>query len=158
LLRPVQIADAPELFKGIVGSGLGDSVPGSEEVKSAADASNMVAGLIEKASAQDELHFSVCLQSGAVVGMCALYDFDAKTHSARIGYWISRGHRRSGYGKEAVRLLTQIAFSDLGLERLVAVSKMSNDASIGLLLSLGFKDAQSPHEGKAERTLFLARL
>ena len=116
----------------------------------------MLAGLMEKAQRGEELHFSVCLNKGKPIGMCAIYDFE-QSRSARIGYWINKDYRGRGYGKEAVRLLVDLAFSDLGIKRIVAVSKNSNGASIRLLTSLGFKEHMQRPIQSGEKVLSLDR-
>jgi ribosomal protein S18 acetylase RimI-like enzyme len=146
-LRPVSIADSADVLEAILQGGLGEAVPGSDGVRSPEDCRAMLAGLIDRASSGLELHFAICLREGRekakTVGMCALYEFDRPNHSSSIGYWISRPYRRHGYGKEAVGLLSQIAFSDLGLRRLNASFEPSNEPSSRLLRSLGFREDRS---------------
>ena len=152
-LRQVSIKDSPGIFEGLRHGDLVAAVPGSEHVKSLGDTEEMVRGLLDRAITGSELHFSICLGDGRVIGMCAISDFrDDK--SARIGYWLNRDYRGQGYGREAVRLLSKLAFDELRLKRIVAVSKSSNDASLKLLLSLGFKQDS---ESGGEKALSLER-
>lgn len=131
--------DSADILEGLVHGGLGGTVPGSEGVKDLQRAREMVAGLVERAAMEAELHFAVCLED-KTIGMCALYGFGGSGRSASIGYWISRPYRRHGYGREAVRLLSRIAFGQLHLLKLQAVSDSSNEASARLLRSLGFRE------------------
>lgn len=157
-LRPLLLKDSNDLFEGLRQGDLQAAVPGSDQVRSATDAAGMVAGLMERGRDGSELHFSVCLNGdGRAIGMCALYDFK-EDQSARIGYWVGREYRRRGYGKEAVGLLAEIAFSELGLKKIVAVSERSNSASLNLLRSLGFKEIpQDTAIGDGEIVLSLSR-
>lgn len=158
-IRPVAVADSAAILAGILQGGLSASVPGSEAIKGIGDAEAMLAGLVQKAAAGLELHFSICLQDGRVVGMCALYSFDPASKSSRIGYWIAMGDRRHGYGREAVRLLADIAFADRGIERIYASSDPSNEASMRLLRSMGFVEDDSAGLGfdDGETLLSLAK-
>jgi RimJ/RimL family protein N-acetyltransferase len=145
--------DAPDLFEGLRHGDLLPAVPGSDQIRSLGDAEIMVQRLLERTSAGSELHFSICTGEGRAIGMCAIFDF-AGDRSAKIGYWLDRRHRGKGYGREAVQLLTDIAFGQLKLRRLVAVSKSSNEPSLRLLHSIGFKQDS---ETAGEKTLSLER-
>jgi RimJ/RimL family protein N-acetyltransferase len=150
--------DSPDIFEGIANGDLSDSVPGSDRIRSLDDAQAMVGDLIGRTRNGSELHFSVCLHSGKVIGMCAIYGFADGGSSARIGFWISKRYRRKGYGKEAVRMLVGMAFGDLGIEKVVAVSKASNLPSLALLRSLRFRDEEANGEVRAgEKALSLSR-
>ena len=157
-IRPVAIGDSAAIFEGLLQGGLSASVP-ARRIRKIGDAEAMVAGLIQKAAAGLELHFSICLGGGRVVGMCALYSFDTPGRSARIGYWVARGDRGHGYGREAVKLLAEIAFGNLGIERIYASSDQSNEASLRLLRSLGFAEdgAAGGGAGSGETLLSLAK-
>jgi len=56
-----------------------------------------------------------------------------------LGYHLHPDYHGRGYGAEAVRLLVQFAFEDLNLRRVEADVGAFNDASVGLLESLGFQ-------------------
>ncbi len=68
-----------------------------------------------------------------------------------IGYWVGQRYARQGYTIEATRLLTDFAFTRLGLHRVEATCIPDNDASRFLLEKLGFKQ-----EGYARRYLKIA--
>ncbi|MDE1865558.1 MAG: GNAT family N-acetyltransferase [Candidatus Micrarchaeota archaeon] len=143
-IRPVSISDSTDIFEGLREGGLSAAVPGSDGVKTLDAAKAMVKGLIDRAALGAEFHFAVCLngRDTKVIGMCALYEFGGLDRSCRIGYWISRPYRGRGYGREAVSLLSKIAFERLGISRLRASSYSSNESSIRLLHSLGFIDEE----------------
>ena len=148
--------DCPDILEGIRNGDLADSVPGSERIRSLDDATAMVAGLIERAEAGEELHFSI-LEKGKVIGMCAIYGFDRSDSSARIGFWVNKVYRGRGYGKAAARLLVEIAFKDAGVKKVIASSKPSNKASLALLRSLGFREeAEKQNSRNGEMTLSLS--
>lgn len=55
-----------------------------------------------------------------------------------IAYWILPEYQGEGYGREAVSLLLEYGFEELRLNRVAADCLATNDASRGLLESLGF--------------------
>ncbi|MFD1512699.1 GNAT family N-acetyltransferase [Halomarina rubra] len=66
----------------------------------------------------------------------------SRARAAEIAYWFHPDHHGQGYGSEAAELLVRYAFEDRNLRRLHAEVGSFNDASVGLLESLGFE-----HEG-----------
>lgn len=66
-------------------------------------------------------------------------------HSAYLGYYVFAGHERQGLMREALRLTTRTAFSEMKLHRLEANIQPENLASIALVRSCGFaKEGYSP--------------
>jgi ribosomal-protein-alanine N-acetyltransferase len=55
-----------------------------------------------------------------------------------IGYWIGEAYWRRGIVGEAVRLVCPVAYDRLALDRLRAVVRSSNEASLKILHSAGF--------------------
>jgi len=60
--------------------------------------------------------------------------------SGMIGYWIGAPYARCGYTSQAVGLLLDYAFGDLGLHRVEAATLPHNDASRALLQRLNFTE------------------
>jgi RimJ/RimL family protein N-acetyltransferase len=58
--------------------------------------------------------------------------------TAEIGYWICAGSRGKGVGTTAVRLLTELGFNTMGLERIEALVDIENLASKKLLSAAGY--------------------
>ncbi|MDD7887437.1 GNAT family N-acetyltransferase [Flavivirga sp. 57AJ16] len=74
------------------------------------------------------------------LGMIDLFDFDFKNGRAGIGILVKEtNNRRKGYGKEALRLLTDYSFAHLGLHQLYCNISEENEASIKLFTNFGFK-------------------
>ena len=69
-------------------------------------------------------------------------DETARARSAELAYWFAPEHHGQGYGSDAAARMVQYAFEDRNLRRLSARAGSFNDASRGLLESLGFE-----HEG-----------
>lgn len=76
----------------------------------------------------------------AVLGAVNLFEVDRV--EGTLSYWLHEEHRGRGYATEAVELLVDHAFSELGLHRVAAQVFAENDASWRLLERLGFV-----HEG-----------
>jgi len=69
-------------------------------------------------------------------------DGTARFRAAELAYRFAPEHRGQGFGSDAAARMVQYAFEDRNLRRLGARVGSFNDASIGLLESLGFA-----HEG-----------
>lgn len=59
--------------------------------------------------------------------------------SCSIGYWVARAEAGRGVATEAVRLAKQVAFEELGLQRVQAEALPDNQASQKVLLRNGFE-------------------
>jgi ribosomal-protein-alanine N-acetyltransferase len=70
--------------------------------------------------------------------------------SAYLGYRIFNRYWGTGYGTEAVKATTQIAFKDLNLHRLEAGIEPKNIRSIKIVKRVGFRN-----EGLSKSRLFL---
>lgn len=79
---------------------------------------------------------------GAVTGTCLLFNHDAGSARADIGYVTGRAYWGRGYTHEAVGALITHAFGACRLRRLEAQAHVDNTASHNLLRKLGFL-----HEG-----------
>jgi RimJ/RimL family protein N-acetyltransferase len=57
---------------------------------------------------------------------------------AQLSYWVFPEHRRRGYASCMVRIVCDYAFDDLGVQRIEALVEPDNDASHGVVRSVGF--------------------
>lgn len=80
-------------------------------------------------------------ESGALIGTCS-YVPSEDGHTWDLGYVLSRAYWRQGYGTEMLTALMQAGLRE-GAERFTAKVAQANEASCGLLLSLGFHIEQS---------------
>ncbi|RRJ28022.1 GNAT family N-acetyltransferase [Halocatena pleomorpha] len=69
-------------------------------------------------------------------------DETVRSRDAELAYWFTPEHHGEGYGSDAAARMVQYAFEDRNLRRISSRAGSFNDASIGLLESLGFV-----HEG-----------
>jgi RimJ/RimL family protein N-acetyltransferase len=88
----------------------------------------------------DILALAVVLKAnGRVIGDVILRWLDNEHHQGEIGYVIHPDHQGKGYGKEAVKVLLRVAFEDAGLHRVIGSLEARNEASAGLMESLGMR-------------------
>ena len=88
-----------------------------------------------------QLRLCICNKNDKCIGLIDLFDFDPKNHRAGLGIVISdEKSRNRGVGSEAIRLLTEYAFSTLNLRQLYANVVVGNDVSIHLFKKLGFEE------------------
>jgi len=90
--------------------------------------------------------------SGAILGAVNLNEIVRGVfQSAFLGYWVGAAHARKGYLTEALPLVIDYAFDELGLHRVEANIMPHNEASLRLARRVGFR-----LEGRAERYLKIA--
>ncbi|RZI57568.1 MAG: N-acetyltransferase [Rubrivivax sp.] len=79
--------------------------------------------------------------AGALVGRINLSQIKRKHyHSCELGYRIAESENGKGYAKEAVRLVLEKAFGELGLIRVEAKARVGNAGSIKVLQRNGFTE------------------
>ena len=78
-------------------------------------------------------------QGGKVIGTCTLFHIDRSNRRAEIGFALGRAWWGKGLMGEALTVLLDFAFAELGLRRIEADTDPANSASIRLLESLGFR-------------------
>lgn len=74
---------------------------------------------------------------GEVIGCCGLHRRGGPDE-LEIGYWIAHDHTRQGHATEVTRILTDVAFTVDGIDRVVVVTDEANTASGGVPAKLGF--------------------
>ncbi len=79
------------------------------------------------------------INTGQLIGDCALYLQMADSRIAEIGITISHLHQRNGYAKEAMQGLINFLFREKGIHRIVETVDAENFPSIQMLKSLGFR-------------------
>lgn len=77
--------------------------------------------------------------SAAVIGACLLFQYDAPSARAELGYVLGRAHWGQGLMHEALAGVLDCAFYTLGLRRIEAEVDPRNVASGKLLKRLGFQ-------------------
>ncbi len=82
---------------------------------------------------------AVLKETGEIIGRVGFYD-SSSVDGFEIGYAIDEPYRRRGYAFEACRAAIDFAENRLGQEKIYALIELSNDGSMRLAESLGFRD------------------
>ena len=94
-------------------------------------------------------------RTGEVVGWFVLAPLDDGPE-IELGYRLFPEQWGRGYATEGARALARHAFETIGLDRLVAVTREDNEASIRVLRKIGFVRAGMRHVYGADLALFEA--
>jgi RimJ/RimL family protein N-acetyltransferase len=94
---------------------------------------------IQKIQGKINVRLGIFLNSGEIIGDVALQDIDNKNRSCSVGMGIAKlKNRNKGYGKEAVRLMLDYGFCNLGMERITASTGETNISAQQSLEKIGF--------------------
>jgi diamine N-acetyltransferase len=89
---------------------------------------------------QKQLRLMIELQeTHKTVGIVDLYDFDLHNKKAGISILLATQYRKNGIATEAIKLLTNYAFTFLKIHQLYAYIAITNEASKALFTRCGFK-------------------
>jgi RimJ/RimL family protein N-acetyltransferase len=72
------------------------------------------------------------------VGNIGLHEVNDQWGTAEVGFWVAPDEQGNGYGREACELVVGYGFDQLRLAKITAEAYAFNDASQGLLESVGF--------------------
>ncbi|MGW3635257.1 GNAT family N-acetyltransferase, partial [Streptomyces sp. NPDC005122] len=86
----------------------------------------------------DRDDFLVLLPDGTPIGHIALTDQDMVDGTAEIMLVLDPGHRGRGHGTDAVDALVDLAFGELPMHRVQAVTHTINSGALGVLAGAGF--------------------
>jgi [ribosomal protein S5]-alanine N-acetyltransferase len=86
-----------------------------------------------------ELFFWLLKAEEKIVGNISVRNINRRMLTAEIGYGIAAEARGNGYATEAVRMVTQKAFTDSPLRKLIAYVHQNNLASRRVLKKVGYK-------------------
>ena len=86
-----------------------------------------------------QLRLVITSKTNEPIGFIDLFDFDAHNKHAGVSIVLTEPYREKGYGKDALSLLMDYSFKDLGLYQLYSNILEGNTASIRLFESVGFE-------------------
>lgn len=88
-----------------------------------------------------QLRLAICKnENEKAIGLIDLFEYDPRNNRAGIGILIQNEiDRNQGFGKEALELLIQFAFSQLNLHQLFANIGTENQSSLQLFTTFGFQ-------------------
>ena len=94
---------------------------------------------IQKLQGNENIRLGIFLNDGTVIGDVALQSIDNKNRSCSIGMGMAKiENRNKGYGKEAVKLILDYGFDNLGMERITADTLEINISAQKSLEKIGF--------------------
>ena len=94
--------------------------------------------------------FVIRTKDGTPVGTCGLSKCDEGCWE--ISYMIGAVEARGkGYAKEAVRALSEVAFAELGVERVIARILPHNTASMAVVAAEGFEECERVYQLTRQR-------
>lgn len=140
LLRPLTEEDAEKMFEYLqdveipVKSGI--KIP--ENMEESLDDIKII-----NAEMEHRLNhaFAITIQN-EFAGRISLFNINCEDNDAETGFWIARKYWNNGYGTEALKIITDYAFTNLKLTRLKACVKKNNRSSARVLEKNGFKITQ----------------
>ena len=80
-------------------------------------------------------------ESRQVIGAIDCFDYDTTNRKAAIGLLIDPGHKRQGFGRDALETFVEYAFRFLHLHQLYVHIPVCNTASIALFRTCGFHES-----------------
>lgn len=138
LLRPLRDSDGPALFAIHSDPRVARflSRPPWDRVD---QAMKLIAQDCSALAAGEYLRLGIELQEGAtLLGDCSLFNLNAESRRAELGYALGADAWGNGYMDEALKALLTLAFQELDLNRLEADIDPRNLASAKTLQRLGF--------------------
>ena len=94
---------------------------------------------IQKLQGKENVRLGIFLNDGTIIGDVALQGIDEVNRSCTIGMGIAKiENRNKGYGLEAIRLMLDHGFKNMGLERITGNTLEINKASIKVMEKAGF--------------------
>lgn len=98
-----------------------------------------------QASGGKDTMFIVELKDGTPVGTIALYDVSVADRTARLGrVLLLEEFRGNGYMDEAVKILTDYAFTSMRLYKIRVEVFMDNTAALAIYAAAGYKTTTRP--------------
>ena len=140
MLRPWQEADVPDITLAFADPLTQRFSWTQTAAFTQEDARAHLAGLEPARLSGLALQFALVEPAGEheVLGSVSLYDIDLQQARARTGYWLAPQARGRGVVSNAVRLLAQWGFDELGLSRIELTCGPDNEASQRVATRCGF--------------------
>jgi ribosomal-protein-alanine N-acetyltransferase len=142
-LRPFTLADSPEIDPIYRESWPHWPGPLSESV------AETRAHVRRRMALQREHGLSLWLardrRTGAVLGHCGLQPLEGRGPEVEVGYAFGRAWWGRGLATEGATACVRIAFEELGLERVVAVTMPGNAGSRAVMEKLGMRYERTAH-------------
>jgi ribosomal-protein-serine acetyltransferase len=143
LIRSLAEEDVPELFQLVDANReyLRAWLPWLDGTRREKDLRAWATAERENAGAGRSAQF-VIVDEGRIAGVIGFHEIDWSHGQVELGYWVAEDRQGRGLVTRAARALLQIAFEELGLNRVGIKTATGNARSRGVPERLGFR-----HEG-----------
>ena len=103
-------------------------------------AEDLIRGMADSFILRDEIRWGITLKpDDTVIGIVGYNYWNRTDHRGSIGFDLNRAYWRRGIMSEAVTAIINFGFEQMKLNRVEADASVYNDASIGMMKSLGFQ-------------------
>lgn len=138
LLRQSRLEDAPERYRWFADPDVTRYLPLAGKGELPMDDVRAYLSQVS-ASTRPVLDMGIDLRDGTPIGSASYRDF-VEGESAELSIVLGAGDARGrGYGREAMGLMLDYGFEDLGLDRVWLVVRADNAVAADLFVSLGFE-------------------
>ena len=138
-LKQLELSDAPDIFR-IIGSQreyLRKWLPFVDNTKEVTDTRLFIISTLDTPEKRSELTFVIHL-NGKFVGIIGFKDTDKANKKTEIGYWLSEEYQKRGIVTQSVKRLMELAFEELGINRIQIKCATGNIPSKNIPQRLGF--------------------
>jgi RimJ/RimL family protein N-acetyltransferase len=149
VVRPYRDDDAEAMYEAVAESRdhLRQFFPWFDNFASVADALAFIRHAQSDYIVRRAFRMGIFSNSSAYLGGCALLVQDWAVPWFTVTYWVRQSQEGNGFVTEAVRLLIQTAFEELGAERLSLDCDALNHRSAAVAERLGFElEGRARHE------------
>ncbi len=155
ILKPTDLDDATFIYT-LVNTPKWIKFIGDRKVKSISDAKTYIATkMLPQYKKLEFGNFTVIRKSdGVKIGSCGLYDREG-LNSVDIGFAFLPDYEKKGYAFESTQKIKELAFSEFGLTKVLAITLKENLDSQKLLKKLSFKFVKNMNLPNNPETLML---
>ena len=140
LLRQLESGDVPDLLAVFSDPEVMKYWDG-EMLSSVEDAEELLSQITGGIQEQRFFQWGIVLKpEDSVIGTCTLFALNQRHRRAELGFALKRSHWGQGLATEAVHVLVDFAFGEMGLHRLEADTDPRNHGSKKVLSRLGFRE------------------
>lgn len=112
-------------------------LPWVERTKDASDSKDFIRDMLSKRQTGEEYGYGI-IRDGEIVGHTSLMHL-ADGQDAEIGYWIAESAKGEGIATDAAATLTDFAFAELQLPKIIIKADPDNHLSNRIAERLGYK-------------------
>jgi RimJ/RimL family protein N-acetyltransferase len=139
VLRPFRVGDVPAVTAACQDREINRWTSAIPWPYTEAHARNWISTHPRQVRAQIAFPWAVTdADTGELLGSCGLHDVDRAAQRCEVGYWVASWARRRGVATHAVSLVTQRAFSVLGIVQIDLLTMLDNVASEGVARGAGY--------------------